>query len=142
MASSSAVVYFSPRMVSGLLTQSGVSVSDQSKLIAWLPSAQQAMGWVTIDGKRHRVEWEPVVYKFLQFVANVKLGGPNAATLPDVILSVDTSIENAAEAVSQVNAVAQQAQANAEALAATVDVIRTDGIPGADQIPDVVLTVQ
>lgn len=135
---SGAVFYIPVRMVSGLWSTAGITASaNLENLQAWLPPRRQPMGWVTIGGVRHPVDWDDTVYRFLQFVSEVKLGGQNGPTLPDVVTTVTDTQATAAAASAGVTELAQQTTANAEALAATVQVVTTNALTGASQIPRV-----
>lgn len=74
-------------------------------------------------------------YGFLHTVAEQKLGGINGSTLPDVVTAVETTISQAADVSSTTAAVAQQVQANADALAATIAVAQNNSLVGANDIP-------
>lgn len=79
----------------------------------------------------------PYWYRFFNTVANVKLGGINGATVPDVASTVTATIETAAAAEAQVAAVTQQVQTNAEAAYVMRNVIKQASLAGSDQIPEV-----
>ena len=80
----------------------------------WIPNAGNPIGYVTIDGKIYSVTPNPTFYRFLWTLAETKLGGASAATLPDV---------------------SQAAQTNAESLKSTKDVLVSAAVPGAEDIP-------
>jgi len=139
--SSGAVVYVSPRLVSGLYSAITVTASsDLSNKRPNLPPARSPVGWVTIDGQRLPVEFDAQFWNFLRFQHEIKLGGMNGATLPDVVTTVETTQASAATTSQAVLAVAQQTQANAEALSVTKQVVKLNGLTGADQIPNVDLS--
>lgn len=135
-----AVSYFSVRAVSGLWSTAGVAASaDTRGALTWLPHSRHPIGWVTIGGKRYPVEVDPFYYRHLHTVAEVKLGGVDGDTLPDVAATVTAAISTAAAAEAQVSALTQKTQTNAEALSATIAVARRNALNGSDQIPGVEL---
>jgi hypothetical protein len=136
----SAVLYLSPRMVSGLYSATTVTASaDLSNLRPNLPPQRAPMGWVMVQGQRVPVEFDSAFWNFLRFQFETKLGGMNGATLPDVVTTVETTQAQSATTSQTVVAVAQQAQANAESLDVTRQVLRNSTLAGADQIPPVAL---
>lgn len=136
MASTGAVVFLPLRVVSGRWSTSGVTASeDLTNTLKWLPHSRQPIGWVTIGGQRYPVSPDPMYYGFLHTVAEQKLGGINGSTLPDVVTAVETTISQAADVSSTTAAVAQQVQANADALAATIAVAQNNSLVGANDIP-------
>ena len=129
---SSAVFYVPIRMVSGLWSTSGITASaDLENLQAWLPPQRQPIAY------QQGGQWfcDPTWYRFFQFVAEIKLGGVSGPTLPDVVTTVTETQATAAAASASVTEIAQQTTANAEALAATVQVAVVNSLTGADQIP-------
>lgn len=131
-----AVVYLPLRVVSGRWSETGVTASeDLSNTIKWLPPARQPVGWVTIGGQRYPVQIDSAWFGFHQTVAETKLGGVNAATVPDVVTAVEGTLTESAAASATVAAVAQQTQANADSLAATVSVVQANSLVGANTIP-------
>jgi hypothetical protein len=137
---SGAVFYIPIRMVSGLWSATGITASaNLENLQAWLPPRRQPMGWVTIGGTRYPVDWDDTLYRFLQFVSEIKLGGIAGPTLPDVVTTVTETQATAAAASASVTELAQQTTTNAEALAATVQVVTVNSLSGANQIPQVSL---
>lgn len=136
-----AVLYIPARLVAGVY-QTGVVDSASRRLSdSWLPAAGVPIGWVTVDGKRLPVHidvhsW----YRFLNTVAEVKLGGFSGNTVPDVVAAVETTQTAAVSASRLVAAVASQTQTNAEALDAARQVIVNNSLTGASQIPAVQLS--
>lgn len=131
--STTANVDFALRLVSGLFSSSGVSNgTNTTNLKSWLPSARVPV--VTSTGIM-TPEW----YRFLQYLVEVVLGGASAPTVADVVTAVTTTTEGAVAATQAAQAVSQQADANAQALAAAVQVVQTASLPGASQIPPVQL---
>ncbi len=129
-----AVVYLLPRAVSGLWTASDVTASaDLANLRAWLPPQRQPIA--NVNGTP--VYMDQTWYRFFQFVSEIKLGGAEGQTIPDIVASVVAALSASATTSAAVAITSQQTQANAEALAATVQVVQTAAIPGADQIPPV-----
>lgn len=130
-----AIAYLSVRSVSGLWSVPGVQASQDTRgALTWLPSESQPLGFVNKDGS---VRINPYWYRFFNTVANVKLGGINGATVPDVASTVTATIETAAAAEAQVAAVTQQVQTNAEAAYVMRNVIKQASLAGSDQIPEV-----
>ncbi len=76
-------------------------------------------------------------FQFFDYVVNTLLGGPSAPTLADVTTAVTTASAQSASSAATVTAVSQQVQANAESLAATVQVAVNNSLTGAAQIPPV-----
>lgn len=139
--STGAVLYVPLRMVAGVYQTGVVDSADRRMSDAWLPSANVPIGWVNVDGKRLPVHidvhsW----YRFLNTVAEVKLGGFTGNTVPDVVTAVETTQTAAVSASRLVAAVASQAQTNAEALDAARQVIVNNSLTGASQIPAVQLS--
>lgn len=129
MGTTGAVFYFSPRLVSGLFTQPGVSTLDLSNLIPWLPPVNHPIG--SVQGTKVMID--PAWWRFFRFVADVKLGGPNGATLPEVVSTVESGIADSTAVAATVEAVSQVVNNNALALKTTVEANIDFGIPGADQ---------
>lgn len=130
-----AYVYIPVRMLSGVWTQTGVT-DDESNLKTWLPPARQPIAY------QQNGQWlcDPTWYRFFQYVAEIKLGGVNAPSIPAVASATTAIAETAASAQTQVSAVIQQGQTNAEALAAARQVLQDNSLAGADQIPPVQLS--
>ena len=134
--SSGAVVYLPHREVSGVY-QVGVSTTAaRPNDVAWLPSAQTPIA--SLNGRGQYV-MEPSWYRFFQHLADVRLGGRAAPSLPDVITTVETTQAAAVQSGQQVSALTQQSQANAESLAVVRQVVQNNALTGADQIPPVTL---
>ncbi len=102
-----------------------------------LPQAQLPLGRVQPDGT---VLMDPTWYRFLDYIANVQLGGITGPTLGDISTTVDSTRSSAIAAQTSVSQVAQTVNANASTLAATVQVAQTSALPGATQIPPVAYT--
>ena len=133
--STGAVSFFSVRAVSGLWSTVGVQASaDTRGALTWLPRESEPLGIVNKDGT---VRISPYWYRFFNTVANVKLGGIEGATVPDVASTVTATIEIAAAAEAQSASVAQQVQTNAEAAYVMRNVIKQAALAGSDQIPEV-----
>lgn len=131
----SATVNFSLRLLSGLITTSGVQSSrNLANLSSLLPHITQPMITAGRDG---RATCDPQWYRFFDYLTNTFLSGASGPTLADIITSIVSAQESAAEAERQTLLVANQAQTNAEALSAAVQVVQTAALPGADQIPQV-----
>lgn len=82
------------------------------------------------------VQW----YRFFSYLAEVKLGGVQSATLPDIQSTVVTAQEQASTAAAAAVGVQQQVVNNAEVLATVVEVAQNNSLSGASQIPRVQLT--
>ena len=133
--STGAVSFFSVRAVSGLWSTVGVQASaDTRGALTWLPRESEPLGIVNKDGT---VRISPYWYRFFNTVANVKLGGIDGDTLPDVSATVTATIETAAAAEAQVSVLAQQTQTNAESLYVVRNVVKQASLAGSDQIPEV-----
>lgn len=104
-----------------------------------LPSASLPFGRVQSDGS---VMVDPVWYRFLDYIVNTQLGGPTGPTLGDLTATVDSTRSSAINAQNAVSVVAQTVNANASALAATVQVAQTNNLSGATQIPAISYTVK
>lgn len=135
-----AVLYMPLRLSSGVWEVSGVPVPG-SDLRAWLPPQRQRFGTVVVDGRPHDVYIDAASwYKFFQYIAEIKLGGANGASVPELVASLTATQATSATVEALTNAVAVQAQTNAEALSATVEVVNNNALDGADQIPPVRMT--
>ena len=133
--STGAQFYVSVRAVSGLWPTAGVQASSDTRgALTWLPRESEPLGRVNKDGG---VTISPYWYRFFNTVANVKLGGIEGATVPDVASTVTATIEIAAAAEAQSASVAQQVQTNAEAAYVMRNVIKQAALAGSDQIPEV-----
>jgi hypothetical protein len=134
--SSGAVVYLPHREVSGVYQVGVGTAQTRPNDVAWLPSAQTPIA--NLNGRGQYV-MEPSWYRFFQHVADVRLGGRAAPSLPDVVTTVETTQAAAVQSGQQVSALTQQSQANAEALSVVVQVAQNNSLTGADQIPPVIL---
>ena len=125
---------FSVRALSGLYSSSRIPASKNLRnAIAWLPS--QRVSPIGPDGLME-LSW----YRFFTYLAEEVLGGAKGATLVDVASAVVTSAASVASITQNSSALVQQADANAQAIAAAVQVIQTAALPGSSQIPQVQLT--
>jgi hypothetical protein len=127
---SSGVVVFAPfRSLSGLYTAAAINASaNLANLKSWLP--HRSVPVVQQDGTMTDA-W----YRFFDFLANVKIGGPAASTLPDVASAVVTVQEQAATVAQSAAGLEQQVAQNAESLGATVEVAKNNSLTGASSIP-------
>ena len=73
----------------------------------------------------------------MRAVAETRLGGIAGKSIPDVTSTIEGTQNAAVATSSQVAALAQQAQTNAEALSSSVQVLQNNALPGANQIPPV-----
>lgn len=79
-------------------------------------------------------------YRFLDFLVNGYLGGLTQPTVADIVASVEAAMTSVTASNEATQLIAQQAQANAESLAAVVQVTQNAAIPGSAQIPPVSLS--
>lgn len=82
----------------------------------------------------------PDWYRFFDYLCNVKLGGAAAPDLADVVTTFETAQEVVTSSAQAMSLLTQQTQANAEALATTVEVVKNAALPGASSIPPVRMT--
>lgn len=134
MGTTGAVVRFGVRFTSGFYA-SGAGITNESQYGAksWLPPARVAV--VDKDGIM-----TPAWYRFFDYLANQRLGGPRAPAISDLETTIVGTQQTVTVTVGNVDALGQQAQANALALQATVEVSQNSALPGADQIPPVQYT--
>lgn len=137
--STGAIVYFSVRAASGLISSSGVNASrNLTNLQSLLPPQRQPM---VIKAENGYI-CDPTWYRFFDFFVNVFLGGTNGRTLTDIINSITSVQEAAMTAEMRSILVEQQTQANAQSLAATIEVVTNNALVGAEQIPPASTTYQ
>ena len=79
-------------------------------------------------------------YRFFDYLVNQYLGGLTQPTVADIVASVEATQASVNASAGATALIAQQAQANAESLAAVVQVTQNASIPGASQIPPVSLS--
>lgn len=79
-------------------------------------------------------------YRFFDYMVNQYLGGLTQPTVADIVASVEAAMTSVNASNEATALIAQQAQANAESLAAVVQVTQNASIPGASQIPPVSLS--
>ena len=137
MASRGAVLFLTIRGVSGVYQQGVGNGTSRPNDVAWLPSAQTPIGRAKPDGS---VVMDPAWYRAFQHLFEVKLGGRSAPSLPDVVTTVESTQAAAVQSEQQVGALTQQSQANAESLNVARQVLQNNALPGAAQIPPVVLS--
>lgn len=99
-------------------------------LKAWLPPQR-----VRLVGPDGLMTWE--WYRFFQYVANKRLGGPVAPSITDLSTNVIAAKTDAATANANTAALAVQTKTNAEALEVTRQVVVNNSLAGAAQIPPV-----
>lgn len=124
-----AVVFVSFRSTTGLWSRSSVTSS-----IDQLKSLLPGMNVPAIDSQG---KFTPSWYRFFDYLVNQYLGGLVLPSVQDIVTAVEASNATSATVSQQTALIQQQAQANAEALAATVEVVTNNALPGADQIPPV-----
>ena len=83
---------------------------------------------------------DPAWYRCFDYLINTYLGSLSQPTIESIVTAVEESMGATMAAAQTTALVAQQAQANAEALAATVEVLNTNSIAGASEIPRVSLS--
>lgn len=128
-----ASVYFPVRMLTGIWTTAGIPQSNLDNLRSLLPAQRSPV--VNAD-RTMTAEW----YRFFDFLVNVYLGGPDTPTITDIVSSLESTIQRSTEAAVQAALAQRQTQTNAEALAATVEVVKNNGLTGSSQIPAVATT--
>ena len=134
--STGAVLYVPIRLVSGVYA-AGIGGTTAPGRETWLPNAMVPFGYGVYNGQRIPVHIDTQSwYQFLQSVSD-RLGGYAGPSVPDVVTTVETTQAAAVVAATQVSAIAQQSQTNAEALSAVKEVVQNSALPGADQIPPV-----
>lgn len=129
-----AAVLFAMRESTGLINTRGIKASTSSRNRKAL-KPHRSVPPIGDDGL-WTTEWD----NFFQYLSDTFLKMPNGPTLPDVASSVTASQARsiASEVVSA--ALAQQTNANAQSLAAVVEVAKAAALPGAMQIPAVQLS--
>ena len=132
-----AILYFAPRDLTGLYAQSGITTSvNAQNLRSWLPRPQVPLGYVYINGQRYPVQIdEQTWYKFLFTVAEIRLGGITGAVLGDVVKAITNSQAQSSVVSQNLTALTNQASANASSLLATVQVSQQAALGGAVSIP-------
>lgn len=89
-----------------------------------------------VDGKP--VQMNPDWFRFLHDLFIERMGGPQGDSIPDISTTVVDTRAQAISATNGVAAVTQQVNANAQSLAATVQVAQNNSLAGSSQIPPVV----
>lgn len=134
------------------------SAGRQSAFTAFVPvritSGQFSTG---LTKAKHKKDWHPSALtpvvddkglinsewkRFFGYLANKKLGGPVYPTLPDLTQFITAAQAQSIFSAAISAATQQQANSNAQALAAAIEVLKTTGAVGAMQIPSVVLAPQ
>ena len=130
MASTTAILYIPVRVVGGLFSAGRGGAVSGTK--SWLPAASVP---VVGEGGRIAPEW----YRFLTYLTEKVLGGASAATLPEVEGAVTKAEVSAIASYLIAQSNAQMNLNNAQALAAVVEVTKSNSLSGATQIPPVQL---
>lgn len=104
-----------------------------------LPSAHVPFGRLQKDGS---ILIEPAWYDAFNYVINTQLGGIAGPSLSDITTTVDSTRSSAIDAQNAVSVVAQTVNANAQSLAATVQVSQASSLPGSSQIPKPIYTTK
>lgn len=112
---------------------SGFTRSSAASAKSWLPP--ETVPW--FDPKTGKPT--PEFARFMHYLANQRLGGIDGPSMGEVQTNVQETKAAAVQAVLASSAVEDMATANAEALKATVQVTQTAALPGATQIPDVIV---
>lgn len=138
-ANTGAVAFVSARATSGRWSSAGSTPESTNlrNLRAWLPPAMVPIGYVKGDRNIPVMVDTQSWYKFIDYLVNVVLGGINASTLADVTTASELASLRSAITEASVAIIAQQTQANSDALAAAVQVAQDADLPGADNIPPV-----
>lgn len=122
---------------------SSVAVSNSTNKKVTLPTSRVPIAYVEINGQRlpcyidERTWWA-----YLHDLDERRLGGPTAATVPDLETNVVATKEQAVAASATVANVSQQVDANAQSLAAVKEVAVSNSLSGASAIPPVQLTAR
>lgn len=128
------------QIVAGALEQpqpysggTGIAQSASSATQKLQMPSTQTIGW--IDGKPVTVDanWWRFIHDFFE-----RMGGPQGVSIRDLSSTVVDTRAQAITAQNGVAAVAQQANANAQALGAVVQVTQNNSLAGSSQIPPVV----
>jgi hypothetical protein len=128
--------YLSPRFLSGLYSTTGVTSStDLRGRKTWMPHRSDK--WVNADGTPTEE-----FFQFVNFLANTKLGGVSAPTLPDVVTTVTVAQEQATTVSAVVSGVGQQVSQIAGAAAALREAAITAGVATASALPVFQITNQ
>jgi hypothetical protein len=124
----------SVRYLSGVYSATSIPASANLKnALSWLPSIRVPL---TDSNGCMSPEW----YRFMNYLCTTVLGGPTGSTVADIATAVVTNSASAAQATQAAVSLTQQADANAQAMAAVVQVVQTAALPGASQIPPIQLT--
>ena len=129
-----AVVSFAVRESTGLISANGIKASAQWRNRKAL-KPHRSVPPIGPDGL-WTTDWD----NFFQYLNDTFLKMPNGPTLPDVASSVTASQARSIAGEVVATALAQQANANAQALSAVVQVAQMAALPGAAQIPPVQLS--
>ena len=130
---SGAVLYLSPRFVSGLYSTPGVLASTNNRnRKVFPPSVGEVIGYVTVNGQRLPVELSENLRRFLvDEIHDRRLGGSNGATITDIETTVTTTQEQAATVSAELTGIAQQVLQNAEAATVLREAAVTAGVASA-----------
>jgi len=134
------VVYIPHRQVAGIytiaLTASSTTVKKNKK-----PSGAAPIGYV--DGDRTKpVLIDPAWSKYFGLeIGGRKLGGAAFPTLPDIAEFILQTQNSSAAVALELAAMAQMLEANAQTLAALLEVNTTAAVPGVEQVPPPVVTI-
>lgn len=129
-SSTESLYYFPLREFAVASSGSVDSTQDLENLRSLLPSQRQQV--TNADGTM-AAPW----YRFFDFFVNVFAGGPSAPTMADVQAAIERALTDLQAQQQTVALVAAQSQTNAEALAATVEVVQNNSLSGSSSIPAV-----
>jgi hypothetical protein len=129
-------LHLSVRFLSGLYSTTGVTASvDPRGRKSWMPHRSDK--WMNADGTPTEE-----FFQFVNYLANTKLGGVSAPTLPDVVTTVTTAQEQASTAAAVATGASQQVTQNAEAGAALREAAIVAGVASAASLPVFQITNQ
>lgn len=124
------VWYFPMRLFAQSSSSTVDATQDLENLRSLLPSQRQQ---VTNPDGTMNAAW----YRFFDFFVNVFAGGPSAPTMADVQAAIENALSELQTQQQTTALIAAQSQTNAEALAATVEVVQNNALTGASSIPSV-----
>ncbi len=131
------VVFFPHRQVAGIystaLTATSAAVKKNKK-----PSGRMPIG--TVEGTDVYITAPWSKYLGLE-IGGRKLGGAAFPTLPDITEFILQTQNSSAAVALELAAMAQMLEANAQTLAALLEVNTTAAVPGVEQVPPPVITI-
>lgn len=115
-------------------TGGGITYNDAAKK-SWLPPPRQPIGFVEIAGKSHPVYMDASWYAAFNYMFNVKLGGIDSPTVPEVTDNLEETKIAATTAQSQASQAYSVGRSAAETANSAREVLQTNGTPGSESIP-------